>query len=544
MLSGLFSCKDNNDPDPGHPGTTVRELTIDKVTIAGQTVANNGKVKDVQFTARPVVRIEFSDTIVPDQLTSGSISLGGNIGANFSAVYGENNKTLVLTAKTTPVEYTKYTLTVSSGANLGGKITNGFTAYYVTKLDSTYKFPVISDDSLLTLVQKQTFSYFWDYAHPVSGLARERYGSGETVTSGGSGFGIMTIPVAIERHFITRNEGFDRLNKIVTFLNEKAVRFHGAYPHWINGSTGAVVPFSTNDDGADLVETSFLMQGLLTARQYFKNGTGGEKAMCDTIEKLWRDVEWTWFQQNGQKKLFWHWSPDYGWNINMQISGWDEALVTYVLAASSPTHPIEKSVYDNGWAANGGMKNGNSYYNVTLPLGPAQGGPLFFAHYSFLGLDPRTLSDAYANYWTQNTAHAKINYSYCVANPAGNLGYSNQCWGLTASDYPSGYTASSPANDQGTIAPTAALASMPYTPEESMRALRFFYYVLGNKIWGTYGFRDAFNLNSRWFADSYLAIDQGPIVVMIENYRSALLWKLFMQDDDIRVGLTKLGFSY
>jgi hypothetical protein len=286
------------------------------------------------------------------------------------------------------------------------------------------------------------------------------------------------------------------------------------------------------------------MEGLLTVQSYFKNGNAAEQAMCANIETLYENVEWTWFQQNGQQKLFWHWSPDYGWAINMQISGWDEALIIYVLAASSPTHPITKAVYDNGWALNGGIKNGKSFYGITLPLGPDYGGPMFFAHYSFLGLDPRHLSDSYANYWQQNTAHAQINYQYCVANPKMNYGYGINCWGLTASDIQNSYTASSPTNDVGVIAPTAALSSFPYTPVESMRALHFFYYTLGDKIWGTYGFNDAFNLNQGWFATSYLAIDQGPIVAMIENYRTGLLWNLFMQNTNVQAGLTKLGFTY
>ena len=436
-------------------------------------------------------------------------------------------------------------LNIANSEVLGVKIIDAYQYNFVTKLDPTPKFPIISDDSLLTLVQKQTFRYFWDYAHPVSGLARERLGSGETVTLGGSGFGIMSIPVAIQRGFITRAQGLERMNKIVNFLSLSTTdKFHGAFPHWMNGSTGKVIPFGTQDNGADLVETAFFMQGLLTVQSYFKNGNAAEQAMCANIETLWENVEWTWFQQGGQQKLFWHWSPNYGWAINMQIGGWDEALIIYVLAASSPTYPITKAVYDIGWARNGAFKNGKQFYGITLPLGEDYGGPLFFAHYSFLGLNPTHLSDQYANYWTQNTAHARINYNYCVTNPHKNYGYGANCWGLTASDIQNSYTASSPTNDVGVIAPTAALSSFPYTPVESMQALHFFYYNLGDKMWGDYGFKDAFNLNTRWFATSYLAIDQGPIVAMIENYRTGLLWNLFMQNTQVQAGLTKLGFSY
>lgn len=409
--------------------------------------------------------------------------------------------------------------------------------------DTTGKFPEISDDSLLTLVQQRTFRYFWDYAHPVSGLARERLGSGDIVTSGGSGFGIMAIPVAIERGFITREEGAARLLKILTFLNTKADRFHGAFSHWLDGSTGKAIPFSTFDDGGDVVETALLLQGLLAVRQYFKSSDPVEVSIRELVEQIWMTVEWDWYTR-GENVLYWHWSPDFGWEMGMQVNGWNEALIAYVLAASSPTHPISKEVYDEGWARRGEMANGRKFYGIRLPLGPDYGGPLFFAQYSFLGLDPRALSDKYADYWKQNVNHTLINYRYCVRNPMGWIGYGEDVWGLTASDIPGGYAASSPADDHGVIAPTAALSSMPYTPQQSMDALRYYYYILGDRLFGEYGFCDAFSLEQEWFAPSYLAIDQGPIIIMIENYRTGLLWDLFMHNVCVLDGLEKLGFDY
>jgi hypothetical protein len=268
-----------------------------------------------------------------------------------------------------------------------------------------------------------------------------------------------------------------------------------------------------------------------------------ETAIRQKITTIWEAVEWDWFLNNSDA-LYWHWSPNYGWDMNMRISGWNEALIVYVLAASSPTHSISASVYESGWARNGGMRNGKKFYNITLPLGEDYGGPLFFAHYSFMGLDPRNLQDKYANYWEQNTAHAQIHHAYCKANPKGHYGYSDSCWGLTASDFHDGYTASSPLNDKGTIAPTAALSSFPYTPQESLKALEYFYYELGDRLFKEYGFVDAFTLSKKWFATSYIAIDQGPIVVMIENYRSGLLWNYFMKDSEVQAGLNKLGISY
>ncbi|MCF8303255.1 MAG: DUF3131 domain-containing protein [Bacteroidales bacterium] len=445
---------------------------------------------------------------------------------------------------TSPLDYYRpYTFRLRDElAGSSGRTFDGFENSFFTRLDSTNKFPVITDEELLTKIQQQTFTYFWDYAHPVSGLARERKGSGNTVTTGGSGFGVMAIIAGVERNFITRQEGIQRMEKIVNFL-ENADRFHGAWPHWMNGNTGEVIPFSPKDDGADLVETAFMIQGLLTFRQYLNPTDPDEQELIDKITALWHEVEWDWFT-NDEEALYWHWSPNYNFEMNMKIRGHNETQITYILAASSPTHPIEASVYHNGYAINGGIVNGNEYYGYTLPMGQALGGPLFFTHYSYLGLDPRNLEDDYGNYWQQNTRHALIHQAYCADNPKNYVGYNAKCWGLTASDNHEGYSAHSPTNDLGVITPTAAVASLPYTPEKSMEAIHHFYYKLGDRLWGEHGFYDAFNVTENWWANSYISIDQGPIVLMIENHRSQLLWELFMADTEIQAGLNTLGFSY
>lgn len=536
FILSLLSCKD--------PITPLSNTYIETVLINGKNMSAGSSALNIPVDS-VVIQFIFSSKIDktsfnPDKL----FVLNNEESVNFEFLYSDNENELKFKIKNKLNYLTKYTLVVQPGENFGVNIIDDFQVNFLTEIDPTPKFPVISNDSLLTLVQKQTFKYFWDYGHPVSGLARERLGSDEIVTTGGSGFGLMAILVGIERGFITRQQGFERFDKIVNFLANDADKFHGAFPHWLNGTTGKTQPFSTKDDGADLVETSFLIAGLLAVQSYFSSDNVEEQSLCAKIQQIWENVEWTWFQRNGEPKLYWHWSSNYQWDMNMPIAGWNEGLITYVLAAASPTYSIAKNVYTEGWTRNGSMKNGNKYYEITLPLGERLGGPLFFSHYSFLGLDPRNLQDEYANYWLQNTAHTKINYNYCVTNPRQFLGYSNRSWGLSASDIPNGYTASSPTNDNGTITPTAALSSFPYTPEESMRALNFYYYVLGDKLWGEYGFKDAFNLTERWFADSYLAINQGPIVVMIENYRTELIWSLFMERQDIKNGLTKLGFTY
>lgn len=417
--------------------------------------------------------------------------------------------------------------------------------------------PAISDTELLDLTQKETFKYFWDFAETTSGCARERYHpenpsfDSNTVAIGGTGFGLMSILVGIERNFISRAEGIERLTKMLSYL-ENADRFHGAWPHWLNGSSGTVKPFSPKDNGGDLVETAFLSQGLICVKEYFKSGTNPEKELSNKADQLWKGVEWSWYTQN-QNVLYWHWSPNYNFDMNFQLKGYNEVMITYVMAAASPDYSINKEVYSNGWASNGEIKSSNTKYGYPLLVrhngAAAYGGPLFWAHYSYLGLDPNGLSDEYVNYWNVNVNHSKINYNYCVENPKGFKDYGEECWGLTASysrnnDGSMGYSAHKPQNDLGVISPTAAISSMPYTPEESMKALHYFY-KNKDKLLGPAGFYDAFSPeNDYWVAKGYLAIDQGPIIVMIENYRSGLLWNLFMQNEDVKNGLDKLGFNY
>ncbi|GHB58407.1 glucoamylase family protein [Persicitalea jodogahamensis] len=413
--------------------------------------------------------------------------------------------------------------------------------------DPTSRPKNLSDDDLLELVQKQTFRYFWDFGHPVSGLARERsnesfnYGS-EVVTTGGTGFGVMAMVVAAERGWQPRDSVVNRLLKMVMFL-QKADAYHGIFPHWLNGSTGKTIPFSRKDDGADLVESAFLFQGLLCARQYFKNDTPAENNLRNRINNLWREAEWDFFTREGREVLYWHWSPNNGWAMDFELRGYNETLITYILAASSPRYSIRPDVYHQGWAVGRNFLNKREFYDVKLPLGPDYGGPLFFTHYSFLGLNPKGLTDRYADYWEQNTNHTLINYLYCVDNPRKFKGYGENSWGLTSSDTPGGYRGHSPTNDNGTITPTAALSAFPYTPDKSMKALRHFYDDLGDKTWSEYGFVDAFNESENWYADSHLAIDQGPIIVMIENHRTGLLWNLFMSCPEISEGLKKLDFK-
>ena len=403
----------------------------------------------------------------------------------------------------------------------------------------------LNDEELLEAVQRQTFGFFWEAAHPVSGLAPDRCTTSATPTddlaaTGGSGFGVMALIVAAERGWVTRAAAAERVGHMLDLLS-RATCFHGVFPHFMNGRTGAAIPFTRKDDGGDLVETSFLMMGLLCAREYFNRESPEESKIRGLVNYIWNDVEWDWYTR-GRPVLQWHWSPNNGWALELDIRGWNECLITYLLAASAPRYPIDPVAYHQGFAVGRNFLNGKPYYDIPLPLGAAYGGPLFISQFSFCAIDPRGLKDRYADYWEQNVNHVRINHAHCARNPLHHKGYSESCWGLTASDGAGGYATHSPDNDDGTISPTAALSSMPYAPKEAMQALRHFL-TLGDRIWGRFGFVDAFCEAKDWYADTYLAIDQGPIVIMIENYRTGLLWKLFMNAPEIQAGLRALSFT-
>jgi exo beta-1,2-glucooligosaccharide sophorohydrolase (non-reducing end) len=422
----------------------------------------------------------------------------------------------------------------------------------------------LSDGELLDMLQEACFRYYWEGAHPDAGATLENIpGDDRIVPTGATGFGIMALIVGVDRRFITRQQGIERLARILDFL-EKAPRYHGAWPHFLNGYTAqSMLVFGMFDNGGDLVETSFLMEGLLAARQYFKGAGADEQSLYRRITHLWETVEWDWYRRSPQDNaLFWHWSPQWSWYIDHRLTGFNETMITYLLAIASPTHAVAADLYQTGWAGQSKAaiayrsgwsgstegnryQNGHTYYNIKLDVGVGTGGPLFFTQYSFMGFDARGIHDAYTDYFDNNRNIALINLAYCEANPGHFQGYGSDDWGLTASDDQLGYLAHSPnpGNDDGTITPTGALSAFPYTPEASMAALKFFYRDLGDRLWGVYGPRDAFNLSRNWFSPIYMGLDQAPIVVMVENYRSGLVWRSFMANPEIQPMLDKIGFQ-
>ncbi len=540
------------------PGPNNVNLTIIKTIFFGQDAADDSThtlyLDDIKMIAATA-----ADT-TPPVMPTGVIAKGYDMHINISwipnteidlagyNVYRSDNNSVKLIGTVTPDEHIFTDFIGTEGV----KETYRVSAFDQSQNESPMSDSVsastfaMNDSLLLDMVEEAAFRYFWDYGNPVSGMARERTNSGNTVTTGGTGFGIMALLVGVQRRFITRDQAVQRMIQILSFLANKADRFHGAFPHWMNGETGKVIPFSQYDDGGDLVETAFLMQGLLTARQFFNQNNTNEYIIRTFITQLWQDVDWKWYMQDSTGNfLYWHWSPDYGFKINFALVGPNETMITYLLAIASPTHPIPARLYYDGWASSSNYVNGKSFYGYKIFVGWDYGGPLFFTHYSFLGFDPRNKKDKFANYFVNNQNITLINRAYCIANPKGYAGYDADTWGLTASDDPLvGYLAHEPTNqnDNGTIAPTAALSAMPYTPTESIAALKNFYFKYGSKLWGPYGFRDAFNVQQNWYDNNYLAIDEGPIVDMIENYRSQLLWNNFMANAEIKTMLDSVGF--
>lgn len=426
----------------------------------------------------------------------------------------------------------------------------GFPVDSAAKFEVRASVPAASDSALLDMVQEYTLRYFTDFAHPHTGLARERSNdrNGDIVTTGGTGFGLMSLIVGAERGFISKERSVKIIEKTVTFL-ENCEKFHGAWAHWYDGDTGKTFSFSKYDDGGDIVETAFLVEGLLAVRQWLADSADAkEKDLSQRCDKLWRGVEWDWYTR-GTDSLYWHWSKNHGWKMNHRIKGFDETFIAYVLGVSSPTHPFSPDVYYACYPKSTYYYNGKEYYGIKLDLGMELGGPLFFTHYSYLGLDPKAVEVHGSNLFDRNRAHTLIHYNYAIDNPKGHKGYGADLWGFTSSDDPLvGYTSHHPGTEaeNGTVSPTAAISSIVYTPEETLGMIRHLYYDLGEKVFGKYGFYDSYNpsmAEGQQVVKSHLAIDQGPQVVMIENYRSGMIWDIFMTCPEIQEGLRKLGFT-
>jgi len=411
-------------------------------------------------------------------------------------------------------------------------------------------------DILLTEIQEASFRYFYDFRHPVSGLAREKTpfrkiesideltpnyvgrirGLRNLCTTGASGMGMFNLIVGVERGFITRQEGIDWSLQMLRFLDTEADHFHGAFSHWLDGGTGETYHFAgIEDNGADIVETAFMASGFIVLREYFRGDSRDEREIRRLSDSLWRGIEWDWFvtEKSRGGSLFWHWSPQYGWDKNHSVRGFNEAQIVYILALASPTHAVEPRSYYQGWMhKNYGQKR--TEFGVPMSLGRGLGGPLFFTHYSYLGFDPKSISYEGQSYFEHFQKFCEVQVKYAESKADRFKGY-GPLWGLTSSTDRKGYAGHAPGSrDNGTIAPTAAISSMPYLPEESLEFLELLYVKYAELLWRDFGFTDAFNLSQNWTAETLIGIDAGPIAPMIENHRSGLCRKIFMRAPEIK----------
>jgi hypothetical protein len=403
--------------------------------------------------------------------------------------------------------------------------------------------PAVSD-ALLDEVQRAGVQFFLEEPNPVSGLSREYSNQRpELCATGATGMGFFNLVVGAERGFIARDQAARRMQKCLHFLAERVDRFHGVFPHWFDGQTGKVIPFSKFDDGSDLVETAYLAEGLLEAREYYTASNDVETDVRNLADRLWREIDWSWHvHDDGQSAyLLWHWSPNYQFEKNHHITGFNECQIAYILALASPTHPIPQKCYWTGWA-------GPDYsmprddFGIHVQIGRSMRMPMFFCHYSYLGLDPHALPFGGQTYFDQFRELCKVQVAYAKTQSNIYKGY-GPLWGLTACKGPDGYKAFAPGRDNGTIAPTAALSSMPYDPQDSLSCLEELELHYREKLWGRFGFADSFNLSRDWVSTDYLGIDVGPIAPMIENYRTGLCWKTFMKAPEIAVALRRIADS-
>jgi hypothetical protein len=406
--------------------------------------------------------------------------------------------------------------------------------------------------AFLTELQEAGFRYFWEMAHPVSGLSRENLpGWDRNLCSiGSTGFSMFNYIVGVERGFITRKQAAERVLKATDFLLNDVDRFFGIYPHWVNGETGKVIPFEVGNDGSDMVETSFLVMGLFAAREYFDGTVATEQKIRIKVNKVWESIDWishATTRPDGTKALYWIWSPTKKEFMNLYCQGFSECQMLYLLAMSSPTHAVSDDFYWEGWEQQGFYEK-YTMHGVELDFPWTYRIPLFPAHYSYMGLDPNKIKFKGKPYYDILKNWCLAQYRYFPTRKDDFKGYEHPLWGLTASINPSGYKAHAPGDawehsvnlDDGTVAPTAALSSMPYLPAESKAAMTEMFTKYGDRLWGPFGFYDAFNLTVDWFPKEYLSIDVGPIAPMIENHRTGKCWDVFMQAPEIQKTIKRI----
>lgn len=438
---------------------------------------------------------------------------------------------------------------------------------------SSAPLPPLFDD-----IERRTFDYFWDTTDASNGLAPDRYPEQPFSSIAAIGFALTAYPIGVERAWVTREQAAERTLKTLRFLRDVPsgpeatgkAGYRGFYYHFLDMRSG--LRFG-NWVELSSVDTGLLMMGVLFAQSYYDRDDAGEREIRDIADRLYRRVEWDWMQAR-KPLIAMGWNPGKGF-IDHDWRGYNEAMLVYVLALGSPTHPVQPEAwqawtrtYDRNW----GELQGQTHLRF---------GPQFGHHYSHVWIDFRGIQDAYMrdkglDYFENSRRATLAQHAYAVANPMRWKGYDGEVWGLSASDGPQGttltyrgeqrefrgYSARGPGPidgfDDGTLAPTAVLASLPFAPDLVIPAAEAMRTRYGDDLYGRYGFLDAFNPSfdyrvplatgkvvpgKGWFASDHLGIDQGPILAMIANHRDGFVWHVMKRNPYIRRGLERAGFE-
>ena len=407
--------------------------------------------------------------------------------------------------------------------------------------------PALTTEALLDTLQHTAFDYFWNEANPTNGLIKDRSTLSSPCSIASLGFGLSAICIGIDHGWVSRDDGRARIRTALQTLWTKpqgnalsgTIGYKGLYYHFLD-MPGAL---RTWDCELSTIDTALLFAGIIDAKQYFDTADPVDVEVRALADSIYYRADWE-FMRNFAPSIYMGWKPGTGFSTFGQWIGYNEAMILFILALGSPTHPVPATT----WTAWTSGYNWSTQYGQTYVIFP----PLFGHQYSHCWIDFRSIYDTYmANrgitYFENSRRATLAQRAYCIANPSGRVGYGANQWGLTASDGPTGYNArgAPPSqNDDGTISPTAVGGAVPFAPEVAIPALHHLYDTYGPQLFSTYGFRDAFNLtvNPDWYDTDYIGIDQGPIIVMIENYRTGKVWQRFMANPDIQRGLQRAGF--
>lgn len=420
------------------------------------------------------------------------------------------------------------------------------------------------DEAMLDSIQKKTFLFFMGEHHPEWGIVKDRTASWAPASIASTGFGIPSFAIGVERGWITRDEAAEiTLNMMNFFVNSLqspdalATGYKGFYYHFLRMDTGL------REWRCELssVDTGLLMMGILFARNYYDRNNETENQIRSQASLMLENIEWDFMMMpdtgNYARQISMGWHPESGLH-KMGWSGYNEALFLYILAAGTGLENAKESY--RSWLSS--YKWQTPYEGLSHVAFP----PLFGHQFSHCFIDFRGLADEYMrgkgiDYFENSRRATWVQRQYAIDNPHGWIGYDSLCWGVTASDGPgdkynfgereflsyAGRGTSGPDYnyfDDGTIAPYGPLSSLPFAPEIVIPTIRSINEKMGDRIWGRYGYYDSFNLTAEWVNDDYIGIDQGPMLIMIENFRTGLVWNYVMNDPVIQKGLQTLGFSY